>query len=163
MSRDEGRGNYYEVMKFKKMRMRRKIIKSSVRSGGETRNATISYPLHEAVRHGNAEVVDYILDQAENESRAVHKLLLFQVEETSGLFLVELMAARREKFVHHLTPSVVEEMGRRLGYGLPGHMTYAQALMHYLITSSKPATFKYVDSKYKRSLTPLDLWYVLSN
>ncbi len=163
VSRDEGRGNYYELMKFKKMRMRRKIIKSSVRSGGETRNATISYPLHEAVRHGNAEVVDYILDQAENESRAVHKLLLFQVEETSGLFLVELMAARREKFVHHLTPSVVEEMGRRLGYGLPGHMTYAQALMHYLITSSKPATFKYVDSKYKRSLTPLDLWYVLSN
>jgi len=161
VSRDSGRGNCYEVMEFKKVKVERLSDKYPAKKFMQP-SRTQYYPVHDAARSGNIEVLDYILDKAEEESETLFNTVLFQVKDSRNVSVAELMAMKLDKFGHRFTSSVVDGMGRRLGYVLSGSMTYIQALMHYLIVSTKQELFRDLGTKEKKkflkSVTPLDKW-----
>ena len=161
-----GRTNSFAAMKFKKVITKSPNKKPPLKHfyPGRGDNKKTWYPLHEAARSGNASVLDYILGKAENESGSLFRTLLFEVKDYYSVSVVELMAAKRDRFAQHLSSFVVDKYGMMKGYGLPESMSYVQALMHYLIVSSKPELFRNCEFKEKKyhipqeSVTPLDRW-----
>ena len=161
----ERRDDFYDAMEFSKIGVGRQSDKPPAEKKIRGPNITHYYPLHDAARNGNVEVLDYVLDKAREKSESLLNTVLFQVKDNHDVSVAELMAVKLDRFAHRFNPSVVEDMGRRLGCKLPGSMTYAQALMHYLIVSTKPELFRDLGVKEKKrkfqslkSVTPLDKW-----
>ena len=121
--------------------------KRSVCPGGKTTNnkpfqfhfkknsVTTSCPVHEAARHGNTNVLEYLLTNARESSQSLLKQLVTETRDSCGLTVAELLAQHyptcREVIIKldisELVMSAISDIW-------PLQFNYTESLLHYIVS-----------------------------
>ena len=99
------------------------------------RKNTTFYPIHEAARHGNTDVLEYLLMNAKESSQSLLKQLIAETRDSCGLTVAELLtqhySACRDVIiklnVSGLVMSAVSETW-------PLKFNYMESLLHYIVS-----------------------------